>query len=112
MPSEDLPGGESERRRIAALDDASVARMAEGSIVMVEEMYRRKRFEAAWSGEWESGVRVPVPKRHEDRPASVSREMTRRAEFRKLCAQAKSGPKAQRDAARHLLKTSYGKSVA
>lgn len=98
-------------RPLLALDDRQLAievRDGPRKASAIVEMHRR-RFEAAWSGPWSSGDAAKVTRPHSQ--PSVSREAMRRNEFVKLCHQSHSPNKAERNAAKYLLKTCYGKSV-
>jgi hypothetical protein len=90
-----------------------------------EELQRRKRYEAAWSGGWKSGPWSPVPRppleyqhiiegarRGEHRAWGKvrSREEVRRSEHRKWLALSRSANKVEREAALHVLRTCYNKS--
>ena len=98
-------------RPLLALDDRECARLAaEGHEQAMSEMRHRKRFEAAWSGDWSAGIPAKAPQRT-GKNFSMTREEQRRAEFRKLIVQSKTGPKTQRAAAKYLLKTCFNKSV-
>lgn len=121
----EMPEGMAERKRIAGLDDATIARLAQqGSAAMREAPGSRLRFEAAWSGTWTAAPsgdlpptkEPPIPQhwsrgRPKKKAPVLSQKLADRATFRKLCHEARHGNKVAKAAAQYTLKTKFGKSV-
>lgn len=88
------------------MDDADLARAVKAdphNAPLREELDKRLRFEAAWSGEWTAdGGNAPA--------AMVSSQQRRKA-FRELMGLAHSENKATREMARFLLKRHHQHSV-
>lgn len=119
-----VTAADRERQRIAALDDATVARMhaMSPSPALADEIGRRQQFERQWAKPWSSGPDTRVPPcppeyrhliecvardRYTSRSKQRSREEIRRSEYLKLLKQARSRNKVEREAAQYILNTCY-----